>query len=66
MTYPEIDDFFKNYVMDNQALPYKDYLDKIGLQLIDSGGKISIRKRNKLSDRQKHLFDAWSKNLPLD
>ena len=66
MTYPEAMDFFEKYVMKNEALPYKAYFEKIGLQIVETPAKISLRKRNELTDRQKMLFQAWSKNLPLD
>jgi predicted metalloprotease with PDZ domain len=31
LTYPEIGDFFKRYIEGNEALPYEDYFNKIGL-----------------------------------
>ena len=66
MTYPEVKDFFDKYVMDKEPLPFKAYFEKIGLQMVENEAKITIRKRNKLTDRQKMLFEAWSKNLPLE
>ncbi|MEQ8241176.1 MAG: peptidase [Cyclobacteriaceae bacterium] len=66
MTYPEIGVFFENYILDNQPLPHQEYLAKIGLELSrDEEGRPSVTKMKQISPKQKQLFDAWSKNMPL-
>lgn len=64
MTYPEIRQFFDEYVLEASPLPHAQYLSKIGLDLIvDEAGKITIKKKLNMSPEQSKLFDAWSQNL---
>lgn len=64
MTYPEIRDFFDQYVLEANPLPHDEYLLKIGLQLTrDETGKPRVNKIKELTSKQKVLFEAWSKNL---
>ena len=67
MTYPEIKDFFEAYVLDNQELPLVEYFEKIGISI--SGSKQSdllVKKMDELTPEQEKLFEAWSKNMPID
>jgi predicted metalloprotease with PDZ domain len=67
MTYPEIGEFFNNYVLDNQPLPHKEYLAKIGLMLTrDEEGRPSVSKMEEMTDEQTLLFNAWLVNMPLE
>ncbi len=65
MTYPELRNFFDQYVLDAQPLPYKEYLNKIGLTVNGEGNNIRVTKMKRLSDEQQKLFDAWSKNMEI-
>ncbi len=66
MTYPEIGDFFNQYVWQSNPLPYDEYFNKIGLDYGKNGKFVTLKKGRELSDRQKMLFDAWSRNLDRD
>ena len=67
MTYPEIGEFFNNYVLENQPLPHKEYLAKIGLMLArDEEGRPSVSKMEEMTDEQTLLFNAWLVNMPLE
>ncbi|MFY0599087.1 MAG: hypothetical protein JXR03_05415 [Cyclobacteriaceae bacterium] len=64
MTYPEIEDFFNSYILNVNPLPHAEYLSKIGLQLVrDEEGRPSISHVKEMTDSQKKLYEAWSKNL---
>ncbi|WP_421896264.1 peptidase [Marinoscillum sp.] len=63
MTYPEIRDFFDQYILEANPLPHEEYLAKIGLELTRSEAGISVTKMEERDASQKMLFEAWSKNL---
>lgn len=59
MTYPEIRQFFDDYVLDNKELPLVEYFAKIGISI---EGTI-VKKMEEMSPAQERLFAIWSKNL---
>lgn len=63
MTYPEIRDFFDQYILAANPLPHEEYLAKIGLELTRGDAGISVTKMKEMSEDQRKLFEAWSKNL---
>lgn len=61
MTYPEIDDFVKNYIEDNQPLPIKDYFQLLGINY-DATNNIFTVSNNPTTDQQ-YLLNRWSVNF---
>ncbi|UXX81070.1 peptidase [Reichenbachiella carrageenanivorans] len=61
MTYPEIADFFDDYIKDTQPLPIAAYFSKVGIAYdpLDFG----FSKMSSLTVDQATLFAAWSKNM---
>ena len=67
MTFPEIKDFFEAYVLDNQELPLVEYFEKIGISITGSKqSDLLVKKMDELTPEQEKLFEAWSKNMPID
>jgi predicted metalloprotease with PDZ domain len=64
MTYPEIRTFFDDYVLDSKPLPMESYFAKIGITVNQGRKGLVVEKKTKMTDEQKMLFEAWSKNLP--
>ncbi len=63
MTYPEVRMFFDHYVLGSEPLPYKEYLEKVGLSMtLNEKGVAEITKSETPSESQKMLFEAWSRN----
>lgn len=66
MTYPEIRPFFDQYILEANPLPYREYFNKIGIDIVPGEkGTYSVTKMENMSPEQQNLFDAWSRNLPL-
>lgn len=61
MTYPEIADFFDDYVKDTQSLPITDYYAKVGIAYDPS--TFGFSPMTSPTADQAALFAAWSKNL---
>ncbi len=59
MTYPEIRQFFDDYVLDNKELPLTEYFAKVGIQIEGT----LVKKMEEMSPAQERLFEIWSKNL---
>lgn len=59
MTYPEIRQFFDDYVFDNKELPLTEYFAKVGIQIEGT----LVKKMEEMSPAQERLFEIWSKNL---
>lgn len=59
MTYPEVRQFFDDYVLDNKELPLTEYFAKVGI-LIEG---TLVKKMEEMSPAQERLFEIWSKNL---
>ncbi len=59
MTYPEIRQFFDDYVLDNKELPLSEYFAKVGIQIEGT----LVKKMEEMSPAQERLFEIWSKNL---
>jgi predicted metalloprotease with PDZ domain len=65
MTYPEVKTFIDTYILKATPFPHAEFLSKIGLQYETVGGQPKISRSANPTERQKTLFEAWSKNLPL-
>lgn len=64
MTYPEIQDFFDNYIWDNQPLPHKEYLAKVGVELKEKRKKgLVIEPKKNMSEEEARMFRIWTMNL---
>lgn len=59
MTYPEIRQFFDDYVLGNEELPLAEYFAKVGIDITGA----QVKKMEEMSPAQKRLFEIWSKNL---
>ncbi len=59
MTYPEIRQFFDDYVLGNKELPLTEYFAKVGIQIEGT----LVKKMEEMSPGQERLFEIWSKNL---
>jgi len=63
MTFPEIKDFYEDFIFGNEPFPYKEYLFKIGMAYEEKTreeGSLSIYPLKNMTSRQKLLFNAWS------
>lgn len=69
ITYPEVREFFDDYVLGNKPLPHNDFLSKIGIthsfEQTPYGPAHFVKQVDQLTERQKLLFNAWRVNLPL-
>ncbi len=63
MTYPEMASFFETYMMGSEALPYEEYLNKIGLTKNIEGKNVTVKELSEKTEEQQKLFDAWHKAL---
>jgi predicted metalloprotease with PDZ domain len=67
MTYPEIADFFDNYIKGTKELPIKNYYKKIGIDYLGlkelSGGKHIFEIDPNPTNEELKLRKAWLKNL---
>ena len=63
MTYPELRTFVSKYILESEPLPHAEYLAKIGIVYNENEGKVTLRRKKKLSEREELLFNAWSQNL---
>ncbi|MCE7990923.1 MAG: peptidase [Roseivirga sp.] len=59
MTYPEIREFFDDYVLDNKELPLAEYFAKVGIEIAGT----EVKKIEEMTPQQQKLFEVWSKNL---
>ncbi|UBM58947.1 peptidase [Marinilongibacter aquaticus] len=66
MTYPEVGEFIDLYIKKATPLPHAEFLGKLGLSYKEEGKKIEIKKMDNPSPEQAKLFEAWSKNMPLN
>ena len=64
MTFPEIREFFDDFVLSEGILPHSEYLEKIGLEIMtDESDRTRIVRVENPSEEQDKLFEAWSKRL---
>jgi predicted metalloprotease with PDZ domain len=64
MTYPEIREFFDDYVLGDKNLPLAEYFGKIGISITgDKPEKLKVEKMENPSPQQQKLFEAWSTNM---
>lgn len=66
MTHPDIRPFFDRCVFSDQELPYKEYLEIIGIAYEQNGKSLSDIKIYKIenpSAKQEKLFNTWKINL---
>ncbi|WP_258104853.1 peptidase [Marinoscillum sp. MHG1-6] len=64
MTYPEIRDFFDSYVLDNQPLPHKTYLAKVGVSFREPRKKgLIITPMEDMTKDQAKMYKAWTTNM---
>ena len=64
MTFPEIREFFDQYVLGSESLPHAEYFAKLGLEMPrDENGRMTILKMEEPSEAQEMLYQAWSESL---
>ncbi|OIQ38247.1 MAG: hypothetical protein BM563_06395 [Bacteroidetes bacterium MedPE-SWsnd-G1] len=60
-TYPEIGDFLNSYVKEKNALPYKEYYQKVGISF--NAEDMTFTLDENASEKQLTLRSAWAKQL---
>lgn len=61
MTYPEVQDFFDNYVSGTTPIPITEYFESLGISY--DPGSHEFTEMDSKTASQSQLFEAWSKNL---
>ena len=61
LTYPEIENFFNDYIKGEEKLPISTYFEKIGIMYNPSSNSFNLNENR--TGSQQLLFDSWRVNL---